>query len=101
MTDRIIGYLVAEDNETAPASLRDLVTRAVAKTGRPIRLVSSDFARFDDVVTRLIPETVPSPAWMLQARRNADSRARFLSEFGGLDAEGVADFAQSTARNRR
>jgi hypothetical protein len=99
MAERIIGYLVADDEETA--GLGDIVADVVAKTGRRIRLVPSDFSRFDDVVTRLVPDHVPSPAWMLQARRNADSRVRFLAEFGGLDAEDVADFAQSTARNRR
>jgi hypothetical protein len=98
MTERIIGYLVADDGT---AGLGDLVADAVKRSGQRIRLVPYDFSRFDDVVTRLVPEGVPSPAWMLQARRNADSRTHFLAEFGGLDAEEVADFAQSTARNRR
>src|ERR1700738_5366373 len=99
MAERIIGYLVADDDETA--GLGDIVADVAAKTGRQIRLIPSDFSLFDDVVTRLVPEHVPSPAWMLQARRNADSRVRFLAEFGGLNAEDVADFAQSTPRNRR
>lgn len=36
-----------------------------------------------------------------QARRNAEARMAFLTEFEALDAEGVADLARSKAGNRR
>lgn len=58
--------------------------------------------RFDDVVDRLLPDTgVPEPAWLDQARRNAQLRAQFIETHGALTAEQVADATGSQAANRR
>jgi hypothetical protein len=43
---------------------------------------------------------VPSPAAVLQARRNAEARTDLLQEFGALRSQEVADFAASRAANR-
>lgn len=48
--------------------------------------------RFDAVVEALLPDTaVPEPAWLDQARRNAELRARFIETHGALTAEQAAD----------
>lgn len=58
--------------------------------------------RFDDVVEQLLPRTdVPEPAWLDQARRNAELRRQFIQTHGGLTAEQVADTTGSQAANRR
>jgi hypothetical protein len=58
--------------------------------------------RFDDVVEQLLPNTdVPEPAWLDQARRNAELRTQFIQTHGGLTAEQVADTTCSKATNRR
>ncbi len=43
---------------------------------------------------------VPTPAEVLQARRNAEARAQLLAEFGALTSAEVADLLGSEARNR-
>lgn len=58
--------------------------------------------RFDVVVEALLPDTnVPEPAWLDQARRNAELRTRFLETYGALTAEQLADLTGSRAANRR
>jgi hypothetical protein len=58
--------------------------------------------RFDVVVEALLPDTdVPEPAWLDQARRNAELRTRFIETHGALTAEQVADLTESQATNRR
>jgi hypothetical protein len=42
---------------------------------------------------------LPTPAVLLQARRNAGARSELLSEFGALTAAEVAELAGSEARN--
>jgi hypothetical protein len=57
---------------------------------------------FDRVVELLMPSRdVPGPGFVAQLRRNAAERQRFLDHHGALSAEEVADFAESSARNRR
>jgi hypothetical protein len=95
-TGRVVGLVVTE---------RDLDEREVeellAPTGAHVVFISAMFSRFNEVVDVLAPTAVPSPAWLEQARRNADERRRFLDEFGALDAEGVATLAGSKSANRR
>jgi hypothetical protein len=43
---------------------------------------------------------VPTPAAVLQARRNSEARRSYLEEFGALTSSAVADLAGSTAANR-
>ncbi|MGH3002912.1 MAG: hypothetical protein ACRDM1_09690 [Gaiellaceae bacterium] len=45
-------------------------------------------------------ERPPSPAAVLQVRRNAEARKRLLEEFGALTSTEVAELAGSTAANR-
>jgi hypothetical protein len=57
---------------------------------------------FDRVVDALMPyRDLPGPGLLSQARSNAAERLAFLDEHGALTAEQVAEFAGSTARNRR
>jgi hypothetical protein len=60
-----------------------------------------DPQRVESFIEFLMPaRDVPSPAWVLQARRNAEARQRLLDEWGGLTSEDVADHAGNTASNR-
>ncbi len=56
----------------------------------------------DGLVEALMPEglAVPTPAAVLQARRNAEARSALLTEFGALRSQDVADLAESRATNR-
>ena len=56
----------------------------------------------DGLVEALMPEdlAVPTPAAVLQARRNAEARSALLTEFGVLRSQEVADLAESRASNR-
>ena len=56
----------------------------------------------DGLVEALMPEglSVPTPAAVLQARRNAEARSALLTEFGALRSQDVADLAESRASNR-
>jgi hypothetical protein len=55
----------------------------------------------DALVHQLSPDLdIPTPVEVLQARRNAEARARLLSEFGALTSAQVADLVGSEARNR-
>jgi hypothetical protein len=56
----------------------------------------------DGLVEALMPErvSVPTPAVVLQARRNAEARVALLAEFGALRSQEVADLAESRATNR-
>ena len=84
-TGRVVGLVVTEgdlDEREIEAML--------APTGTHVVFISAMFSRFNEVVDVLAPMAVPSPAWLEQARRNADERRRFLDEFGALDSEGVA-----------
>jgi hypothetical protein len=54
------------------------------------------------LVEVLMPDdvAVPTPAVVLQARRNAEARSSVLEEFGALRSNEVADLAGSRASNR-
>jgi hypothetical protein len=56
----------------------------------------------DQLVDALMPEStaLPTPAAVLQARRNARARSALLEEFGALRSHEVADLAESRASNR-
>jgi hypothetical protein len=77
------------DASTASAlkTLRDLVAHA----RRPDRLIEA-----------LMPDAIelPTPAAVLQARRNAAARMALLDEFGALSSHQVAELAGSRAANR-
>lgn len=54
------------------------------------------------LIEALTPEQrdLPTPAVVLQARRNAEARSALLEEFGGLRSADVAELAGSRAANR-
>ena len=55
----------------------------------------------DDLAAAMAPGlSLPTPAVVLQARRNAQARAQLLIEFGALTASQVAELAGSDAKNR-
>jgi hypothetical protein len=55
----------------------------------------------DRLLEALTPEEgPPTPAAVLQVRRNAEVRKRLLDEFGAFTSAEVADLAGSTAENR-
>jgi hypothetical protein len=56
----------------------------------------------ESLVDVLMPAqtTMPTPAAVLQARRNAQARSALLEEFGALRSQEVADLAESRASNR-
>jgi hypothetical protein len=56
----------------------------------------------DRLIDALLPESIafPTPAAVLQARRNAEARSALLDEFGALRSHEVADLAESRASNR-
>jgi hypothetical protein len=93
---RVVGLVVSEhDLDEAQ------VEKTLAPTGAHVVFISGMLSRFNDVVNVLAPVGVPSPAWLEQARRNAEERRRFLDEFGALDSEEVATLARSKSANRR
>ena len=55
-----------------------------------------------ELIEALMPQplTVPTPAAVLQARRNAQARTALLREFGALRSAEVAELAGSRAGNR-
>ncbi len=55
-----------------------------------------------ELIEALMPEQIalPTPAAVLQARRNAEARGALLEEFGALRSQEVADLAGSRASNR-
>jgi hypothetical protein len=93
---RVVGLVVSEQD----LDERE-VEETLAPTGAHVVFLSGMHSRFNEVVDVLSPGGVPSPAWLEQARRNADERRRFLDEFGALDSEGVATLASSKSANRR
>jgi hypothetical protein len=83
----------AEEGTIDPATLVTLsaVRNLVAHGGTADRLVEA-----------LMPEdlAIPTPATVLQARRNAAARTALVEEFGALRSHEVADLAESRASNR-
>lgn len=69
----------------------------------PINGAAEDSAlsqQFRAFVESKMPTDVPNPAWLAQAKRNAEDRTKFLDEFGALSAEAIADLLGSRSRNR-
>ncbi len=58
--------------------------------------------RLEELIEALTPERLelPTPAALLQARRNVEARTGLLREFGALDSAQVAELAGSRAANR-
>jgi hypothetical protein len=77
--------------DTASAALLTHVRNLLAHGQRP-----------DTLIERLMPDELelPTPAAVLQARRNAEARTALLQEFGALRSQEVAELAGSRAANR-
>src|SRR3954451_12230905 len=86
----------------------DAVEVLVLDTQRPIgQLVTTllrawhgDEERSHNVISALLPPTVPSAAATEQLRRNAEARSSFLAEFAALSTTELADAAGITWSNR-
>jgi small subunit ribosomal protein S3 len=52
------------------------------------------------IASMIPPSTIPLPAQVLQARRNAEAREKLLQEFGALKSTDIGDIAGSKASNR-
>jgi hypothetical protein len=89
-----------------PAAIRasilaepDAATLSVARL-----LVASEWAvrgSMEGLVEAMVPaSSVPSPAAVLQARRNAAAREALLQEFGALSSADIAELAGSRAANK-
>jgi hypothetical protein len=84
---------VAEEAELEPEQVEQVLEAWRALSGE---------RHFANLIERLMPERieVPTPAVVLQARRNAEARTALLGEFGALRSAGVAEMAGSRAANR-
>ena len=75
---------------------------ATAATLTTLRSLFAHAGRSERLIEALMPDAidVPTPAAVLQARRNAEARTALLEEFGALRSHQVADLAGSRASNR-
>jgi hypothetical protein len=86
----------------AAAEQEGTVDAPTMATLRAIRNLVAHGRAGDRLIDALMPESiaVPTPAAVLQARRNAEARSALLAEFGALRSQDVADLAESRATNR-
>ena len=89
-----LGLLLAEGRREAEGLGRLLAVTAAAW--------ESQGRRLDELIEALTPEQpqLPTPAALLQARRNAEARSALLAESGALRSSQVAELAGSRAANR-
>jgi hypothetical protein len=89
-----LSVLLAEDRR----DLEELV-RLLAVTAATWESQGRGLGELIDALTPVQPE-LPTPAAVLQARRNAEARSALFAEFGALRSAEVADLAGSRAANR-
>jgi len=89
-----LGVLLAEGSEDA-----ELLAELVAATAGAWTSPGHDLRQLIEALMPEQPE-LPTPAVVLQARRNAEARNALLAEFGGLRSGEVAELAGSRAANR-
>jgi hypothetical protein len=79
-----------------------VLDEATLGTLRALRNLAVHAGTVGRVLEALLPDqiVVPTPAAVLQARRNAEARNALLEEFGALRSHEVADLAGSHASNR-
>jgi hypothetical protein len=97
----IIPIMVKADVIERVAEEAELEPEQVEQVLEAWRTLSGEH-RFADLIERLMPGRleVPTPAVVLQARRNAEARTALLGEFGALRSAEVAEMAGSRAANR-
>jgi hypothetical protein len=75
------------------------------RQGAP-RTAEEPYERFDpegrlpELIEAMMPAAVPTPAVVLQARRNAEARTALVDEFGLLTSGQIAEMNESAAGNR-
>jgi Protein of unknown function (DUF2384) len=89
-----LGLLMAEGERDAGGLVEVIAAAAAAWQAHEQGLGA--------LVEALTPEQLelPTPAAVLQARRNVEARSALLQEFGALDSGQVAELAGSRATNR-
>jgi hypothetical protein len=94
LADLVLAFVAAEREGT--------VDESTAATIRAVRNLMAHNDRAQDLIESLLPDHVdiPTPAAVLQARRNAEARTLLLEEFGALRSHEVAELAGSRAANR-
>lgn len=85
------------DAEVAPASEVREPTVAYGGAGGPQVPPGRAMA---DWIEAMTPAMVPTPAMVLQARRNSAARSALIQEFGVLTSSEIADLNESQAENR-
>jgi hypothetical protein len=88
------GLLMGQGSRDAESLAELVVATADAWTSRGHDL--------ENLIEALTPEhrDLPTPAAVLQARRNVEARNALLEEFGALRSSDIADLAESRAANR-
>jgi hypothetical protein len=66
----------------------------------PLPSASRQHERAERLVQMLMPDSIPQPVELLQARRSAAMRRDMLARYGYYSAEELADLNGSKARNR-
>jgi Protein of unknown function (DUF2384) len=97
-SDVVLALLTA----LARAEQEGTVDEPTLSTLRAVRNLVVHGGNVERLIGALMPDdiAVPTPAVVLQARRNAEARNALLQEFGALRSHEVADLAGSHASNR-
>lgn len=66
----------------------------------PLPSARADQERMGKLIDALMPDSIPQPVEVLQARRSAELRRDMLAEHGFYSADELADMHGSRARNR-
>ncbi len=73
---------------------------SVGEVAEPVAEMVAPSPRFSEMIEAMMPAVVPTPATVLQARRNGAARTALMEEFGLLTSAEVAELNQSGAENR-
>jgi hypothetical protein len=91
-----ISVLAADADQIIVLNARHAIGEIVTAL---LRSWGGDEQRSKDVISALLPSTVPSPEATEQLRRNAEARSKFLEEFPALPAGELAGLAGITWSN--
>lgn len=91
-----------------PAGSQNARTKAEATSmtttstsgGRDIQWAVDSALGFPELTEAMMPHSVPTPAIVLQARRNSEARAALMQEYGVLTDGQIAEINESAAENR-
>jgi hypothetical protein len=99
--NRIVGYVSVDDDVADTERVVERMSAVAAEVSATYALEPGTSVEFVRLVDTLAPDRVPTPAFVDQARRNAELRWGILSEFGALDARQVHELAGSRSGNPR